>query len=163
MPQAIPKLRVQLINGREVFPSIICEECDRYPTQHRCLFEVDGYGYLFDGRQVCGTAVCSICSSSFGNEGIFTCAEHSSTKENERPAEVNNKDHAEHSSMKENLHPTAVNNNNENNTSASWIKRNNNNFDAPVVKGNKKTDDDKKKKEQGLEYSALEILLLSKA
>jgi hypothetical protein len=132
MPQAIPKLRVQFINGRDVFPSIICEECDRYPTQHRCLFEVDGHGYLFDGRQVCGTAVCSICSSSFGNEGIFTCAEHSSTKENERPAEVNNK---------ENQRPTAVNNNNEKNSSAPWTKRNNKNFDAPVVKGNQKADD----------------------
>jgi hypothetical protein len=40
MPQEIPKLRVTFFNGRNVFPSILCKECERFPTQHRCLFDV---------------------------------------------------------------------------------------------------------------------------
>jgi hypothetical protein len=145
MPQEIPKLRVTFLNGRDVFPSILCEECGRFPTQHRCLFDVTKHGYLFDGHQVCGTAVCSICASSFGNEGIFTCAEHSSTKENERPAVKDN----ERPAAKDNERPAAKDNNHG---SAKWTNR---------VK--LKPDEEKKKKERGVEYSATEILLLSKA
>jgi hypothetical protein len=137
MPQEIPKLRVQFLNGRDVFPSILCEECERFTTQHRCLFDVTKHGYLFDGCQVCGTAVCSICASSFGNEGIFTCAEHSSTKENERPDVIGNE------------RPAAKDNNHG---SAQWTNR-----------AKLKPDKEKKKKERGVEYSATEILLLSKA
>ncbi len=135
MPQEIPKLRVQFLNGRDVFPSILCEECERFTTQHRCLFDVTKHGYLFDGCQVCGTAVCSICASSFGNEGIFTCAEHSSTKENERPDVIGNE------------RPAAKDNNHG---SAQWTNR-----------AKLKPDKEKKKKERGVEYSATEILLLS--
>lgn len=145
MPQAIPQLQVQCLNGREVFPSIICEECDRYPTQHRCLFEVSVDGYLFEGRQVCGIAVCSICSSSFGNEGFFTCAEHVNRKENLPPAATNNIDTHAKSSI------------------GQWTTRHNKAFDAPVVRADRKMDEEKKKKERGVEYSATEILLLSKA
>ncbi len=70
------KITNTVFEWRDVFPSILCEECERFPTQHWCLFDVTKHGYLFDGCQVCGTAVCSICASSFGHEGIFTCVEH---------------------------------------------------------------------------------------
>jgi hypothetical protein len=148
MPQEIPKLQVQFLNGRDVFPSILCEECERFPMQHQCLFDVMKHGYLFDGRQVCGTVVCSICASSFGNEGIFPCAEHSSTKENERP------------DVKDNERPAAKDNNHG---SAHWMTRCSKNFVAPGDKAKLKPDEEKKKKERGVEYSATEILLLSKA
>jgi hypothetical protein len=32
---------------------------------------------LHDGVFVCGKAICSICSSSYGNEGVTRCGEHS--------------------------------------------------------------------------------------
>ncbi len=35
-------------------------------------------GYHFDGRFVCGIAVCSICNSELGNEDKYYCAEHTS-------------------------------------------------------------------------------------
>ncbi len=99
------------------------------------LFEVTNHGYLYDGCQVCGIAVCSICASSFGNEGIFTCAEHSSTKENEHPA------------AKEYERPAAMNNNHEKNSSAQWTTRHNKNSVAPVDRVKLKPDEEKKKKE----------------
>jgi hypothetical protein len=81
MNQEYPKLRVDVVGGRNVFPKVTCEECDRFPTQHRCLMEVQSNGYLLDGRLVCGIAVCSICISLFGTEGIYKCAEHSEKAE----------------------------------------------------------------------------------
>jgi hypothetical protein len=77
--QLPPSLRVEIVQGRNVFPSIICEECDRFPTQHRCLVEVTTGGYLFDGLVVCGAAVCAICSTKCGQEGTFRCGLHAAT------------------------------------------------------------------------------------
>ncbi len=59
--------------GKNVFPSIICEECDCFPTQQICLVEVTTGGYLFDGLVMCGAAVCVICSAQFSQEGTFRC------------------------------------------------------------------------------------------
>jgi len=148
MSKPLPKRQVEFISGRGAFCSIICKECKCYPMQHWCLFKVCNGGYLFDCHQVCGIAVCSICSSSFGNEGVFTCAKHSNPQETERPI------------PKENVHPE---------TTSKWTTRSNKTF-SPVVMAywkadaaNWKVNEDKKKKEQGAEYSATENLLLSKA
>jgi hypothetical protein len=77
--QILSRLRVEVVQGKNVFPSVICEECDNYPTHHRCLVEVSDGGFLFDGLAVCGIAVHAICSAEFGNEGLFKCAEHAPT------------------------------------------------------------------------------------
>ncbi len=121
------------------FTSTVSERkgCFSKHLQHRCLFDVTKHGYLFDGHQVCGTAVCSICASSFGNEGIFTCAEHSSTKENERP------------DVKDNECPAAKDNSHG---SAQWTTRCSKNSVAPGDRAKLKPDEEKKKKERGVEY-----------
>jgi hypothetical protein len=105
---------------------------------------------------VCGTAVCSICASSFGNEGIFTYAEHSSTKENECPDVIGN----ERPAAKDNKHPAAKDNNHG---SAQWTTRCSKNSVAPGDRAKLKPEEENKKGECGVEYSATEILLLSKA
>ena len=62
-----------------MFPTTKCVDCDHFTTNHRCLQEVaeDNNGMLHDGVFVCGKAICSICSSSYGNEGVTRCGEHS--------------------------------------------------------------------------------------
>jgi hypothetical protein len=77
--QILSRLWAEVVQGKNVFPSIICEECDCYPTHHRCLVEVSDGGFLFDGLVMCCIAVCAICSTGFGNEGSFKCAEHAPT------------------------------------------------------------------------------------
>ena len=76
MSSALPKLHVEVLQGRKVFPSILYEDCGRLPMQHRCLAEVTSNGYLFDGVVVCGFAIYSPCSSKHGNEGIYCCELH---------------------------------------------------------------------------------------
>jgi hypothetical protein len=71
-----PKLRVEFVNGRSVFPSVLCEECNRLPMQHRCLTEVTS-AYFFEDSLVCSFAICALCSSRFANEGVFKCKDHS--------------------------------------------------------------------------------------
>jgi hypothetical protein len=90
-------------------------------------------GYLFEGMLVCGLAICALCSSKYGNEGVFRCEKHSSQlyverKQPAKPAELQQPEQ---------------------------LKR----------RGEKQPDPPKKKatKEQGAEYTAVEILLLSKA
>jgi hypothetical protein len=73
-----PRLRAEVVQGRNVFPSILCEDCNRLPTQHRCLNEVTTNGYLFEDMLVCGLAICALCSSNYGNEGVFRCEKQSS-------------------------------------------------------------------------------------
>jgi hypothetical protein len=85
--QLPPSLRVEIVQGRNVFPSIICKKCDRFPTQHRCLVEVTTGGYLFDGLVVCGAAVCAICSAKCGQEGTFRCGMHAATSSERRATE----------------------------------------------------------------------------
>jgi hypothetical protein len=87
-----PRLRVEVVQGRNVFPSILCEDCNRLPTQHRCLNEVTTNGYLFEDMLVCGLAICALCSSNYGNEGVFRCEKQSSQlyvgwKQPTKPAE----------------------------------------------------------------------------
>jgi hypothetical protein len=44
-----PRLYVEVVQGRNVVPSILCEVCNQLPTQHRCLNEVTTDGDLFEG------------------------------------------------------------------------------------------------------------------
>ncbi len=96
--QLLPRLQVEVVQGKNVFPSIICEESKCYPTQHRCLVEVTDGGFFFDGLVMCGIAVCAICSAKFGQEGTFRYAEHTPTiyegptTEAHEPAIVNRKE-----------------------------------------------------------------------
>jgi hypothetical protein len=62
-----------------MFPTTKCEDCDKFTTNHHCLkVVVEEDSCLFhDGVFVCGKAVCLICSSSYGNEGVTRCGEHS--------------------------------------------------------------------------------------
>lgn len=148
MNQEYPKLRVDVVGGRNVFPKVTCEECDRFPTQHRCLTEVQSDGYLLDGRLVCGIAVCSICISLFGTEGIYKCAEHS--------------EKAEAQMEKESGESAAIRANGKDN-GKGWVTRDNKKFVIDLGKGSQRPVEEKMKKERGAEYSTTEILLLSKA
>jgi hypothetical protein len=89
-------------------------------------------GYLFEGILVCGLAICALCSSNYGIEGVFRCEKHSSQlnvgwKQPTKPAESQQPDQP---------------------------KRKEKQPDPPKKKMNK---------ERGAEYTAVEILLLSKA
>jgi hypothetical protein len=155
--QLPPSLRVEIVQGRNVFPSIICKECDHFPTQHRCLIEVTTGGYLFDGLVVCGAAVCVICSAKFGQEGTFRCVMHAATS-SERHATEPNEYATTFVTEKENRPP----NTHQNTKSSTWLRKSQVMMDAT---NGAKADNEKKKatRECGLEYSATEILLLSKA
>jgi hypothetical protein len=96
--------------------------------------------------------VCSICSNEFGNEGHFFCAEHSTLQETDATLIASDKS--------------------SNKTFAKTVMANrkvdvaNKKVDATNRKvdvANKKVDKEKKKKGRGVEYSATEVLLLSKA
>lgn len=155
----LPTLRVESINGRSVFPSILCEECVTLPTQHRCLTEVIN-GYLFENRVVCGFAICALCSSRHGNEGVFKCKDHSVAL------------YAIDKAQQKSLQPI---NEQRKSLQSTWIHRSNSNVDADTSKARAKSKasmanvdpvpQEKKKasREQGMEYSSTEILLLSKA
>jgi hypothetical protein len=96
--------------------------------------------------------VCSICSSEFGNEGHFFCAEHSTPQETDATLiasdESINKTFA-----------TTVMVNRKVDVANKKVDATNRKMDVT----NKKVDEEKKKKERGVEYSATEVLLLSKA
>ncbi len=85
---------------------------------------------------MCGLAICALCSSKYGNEGVFRCEKHSSQlylswKQPSNPVESQQPAHQ---------------------------------LDQPRRKGEKHPDLPKKKnKERGAEYTYVEILLLSKA
>jgi hypothetical protein len=55
---------------------VVCVECRRFTTQHRCLAKVQHGGVLVGRERVCGAAICAICSDGFGNEGIIRCKIH---------------------------------------------------------------------------------------
>jgi len=76
MSSQLPWLRVEVVQGQKVFPSILCKDCGRLPTQHQCLVKVSKDGYLFEGAVICGFPICSPCSSKYGEEGIFLCNLH---------------------------------------------------------------------------------------
>jgi len=149
----MPTLLVETINGRNVFPSIPCEQCDKYPTNHRCLVEVDEDGYAFEGMLVCGMAICAICSSKCGNEGTFRCYEHSLPLKENDVSQLSGKGTAHAAKSR-------------------WIERGTP-FDRDTTGGggskkqhataSKGTTATKGSRDQGLKYSATENLLLSKA
>jgi len=74
------------------FGVALCYCCQEFRTNHRCLARVliGGFSLENNGRneRVCGLPICSICSSNFGNEGIYRCERHSNDDDdNESTAE----------------------------------------------------------------------------
>lgn len=62
-----------------MFHATQCEEYDKFNTNHHCLevvTEEDSF-MPHNGVFVCCKVICSICSSSYGNEGVTRCVEHS--------------------------------------------------------------------------------------
>jgi hypothetical protein len=66
MSAAPHRVRIEISKERKVFT-----------TQHQCLIKVTRDGYLFESLVVCGLTICFLCSSKYGNEGIFHCQMHS--------------------------------------------------------------------------------------
>lgn len=69
------------------FQSVVCEECLRFKTNHRCTEKVysDGY-YVGNDRSnlICGFAICSICCQERGlEENFYRCSIHSSNDEDQ--------------------------------------------------------------------------------
>jgi hypothetical protein len=129
----LPTLPVESINGRSVFPSILCEECVTLPMQHQSLTEVIN-GYLFENRVVCGFAICALCTSRHGNEGVFKCKDHSvalyttdkAQQKSLQPINEQQKSLQPNNAQQKSLQPT-------------WIHRSNSNVGADTSKARAKS------------------------
>jgi hypothetical protein len=63
------------------FPNVKCQECGKVNTNHCCMFMTSDGLMQYEGNQICGIAVCALCSVKFGaEEGIFCCAKHGINK-----------------------------------------------------------------------------------
>jgi hypothetical protein len=173
MSSRLPWLRFEAVQGRKVFPSILCEDCGRLPTQHRCLVKVSKEGYLFEGAVVCGFAICSPCSSKYGEEGIFHCNLHKAVSlpasSAVRASKFQETDPADSLSLQRlatgsrcssKSSSLDVENNNKKKKPAGEQQGAENLNSIDVEDNNNKK---KSTRERGAEYSATEILLLSKA
>jgi hypothetical protein len=69
------------------FGVALCYCCKEFRTNHHCLAQVliGSFSLENNGQneRVCGLPICSICSSNFGNEGIYWCEHHSNDDEDE--------------------------------------------------------------------------------
>ena len=43
-----------LRTGARTFESVVCAECDKIPTHHRCMLEVKVGGFMDGTKQICG-------------------------------------------------------------------------------------------------------------
>ena len=167
MNAAPPRLRVDVVNGRKVFPAILCEDCGNLPTQHRCLVEVSREGFLFESILVCGVAICALCSQKYGGEGIFRCRDHPTKKlvneggpSHHQSTTTSEKRSKKDEAKKSSSSVTQSMSQKSKSSSSRWISKS-----TFTDEDEKKKVDEKKKtvRERGAEYSSTEILLLSKA